>query len=568
MTIRETIQRWIRPRASDPEEARREYMVNVILLGLFSLGFLFGLVSLIVWLREGGPWIGAVSGFSVLPVYATAYGLNHRGHSRAATYIVLGILFLVMLGGGLNVGIGHSPMVGYAMIITIAGLLLGVGPALFLTLLCGGSYALVGWLQIAGRLPAALSPEATLLTDVAAITTGLAAIVVVLWLASQQLRQALHTEQRLSTELRHLVNTLEQRVAERTADLARRSTELEAAAQVAREAAAIRDVSQLLNTTVHLISERFGFYHVGIFLVDAPVEYAVLQAASSEGGQRMLAHGHRLKVGEIGIVGYAAGSGQPRIALDVGEDVVFFNNPDLPETRSEMALPLRVRERVIGVLDVQSEKPAAFSEEDVAILQTLADQVALAIENARLLEESQRALRELEVLYGRRARQAWAERVTRQPAAYRYTGVGVGPVPPSLAQEMGALPPQHQPVIQQEGDGHRLIAPIRLREQTFGSIVLRQDPQEEPWSLEEVALVEELSTQIGLALENARLLEETQRRAAREQLASEVTARFRETLDLETILKTAVQEIRQALSLPEVVIRLVTAETDDGPTFP
>lgn len=552
-----TIQRLIRPRASDPEEARREYMINIIILGLLITGFLFGLASLIVWLREGGPWVGAVSGFGVLPVYATAYGLNRRGYSRGAAYIVLATLFLIMFGGGLSVGIGHSTMVGYAMIVTIAGLLLGARPALFLTLLCGGSYALVGWLQMTGRLPAALPPEATLLTDVAAITMGLVTVVVVLWLAGQQLRQALHTEQRLSAELRHLVNTLEQRVAERTADLARRSTELEAAAQVAREAAAIRDVGQLLDTTVHLISDRFGFYHVGIFLLDEPGKYALLQAASSEGGQRMLARGHKLAVGKVGIVGYVASTGEPRIALDVGKDAVFFDNPDLPLTRSEVALPLRVRGRVIGVLDVQSTEVAAFTEEDVAVLQTLADQVALAIENARLLEESQRALRELEALYGRQARQAWAERAARQPAAYRYTGVGVEPASPSLAQEIGTLP-LHQPLIQQEGDGHRLIAPIRLRGQTFGSIVLRQDPEQPPWSPEEVALLEELSTQIGLALENARLLEDTRRRAAREQLVGEITARIRETLDPETVLKTAAQEVRKALGLPEVIVRLAT----------
>jgi len=531
-------------------------MIAIILLGLSITGLLFGLVSLILWLREGGPWIGAVSGFSVLPVYAAAYGLNRKGHSRVATYITLGTFFLILLGGGLNVGIGHSTLVGYVMIITIAGLLLGVGPALLFALLCGGSYALTGWLQISGRLPAVLPPEATLPTDVAAITAGLAVVVVVIWLANQQLRQALHTEQSLTAELRHLVDTLEQRVAERTADLARRSIELEAAAQVAREAAAIRDVGQLLDTTVRLISERFDFYHVGIFLVDEPGEYAVLQAASSEGGQRMLAQGHRLKIGEVGIVGYVAGSGQPRIALDVGEDAVFFNNPDLPETRSEMALPLKIRDRVIGVLDVQSERPAAFSEKDVAVLQTLADQVALAIENARLLEESQRALRELEALYGQRLREAWAERVARQPAAYRYTGVGVGPVPPSLAQEMGALPPQHQPVLQQDGDGHRLIAPIRLRGQTFGSIVLRQDPQEKPWSPEEVALVEELSTQIGLALENARLLEETRRRAAREQLTREITDKMRRAVGIEDIIQTAVDELSRALGTSRTFVRL------------
>jgi signal transduction histidine kinase/DNA-binding response OmpR family regulator/putative methionine-R-sulfoxide reductase with GAF domain len=166
----------------------------------------------------------------------------------------------------------------------------------------------------------------------------------------------------------------------------RRATQLAASAEVARDTTAILDVNQLLDETVHLISEQFGFYHAGVFLVDEQDEWAVLRAASSAGGQRMLERNHRLKIGEVGIVGYVAATGEPRIALDVGKDAMHFANPDLPNTHSEMGLPLRARERIIGVLDVQSTKKAAFSEDDVAVLQTLADQLATAIENANLFQ--------------------------------------------------------------------------------------------------------------------------------------------------------------------------------------
>jgi methyl-accepting chemotaxis protein len=192
----------------------------------------------------------------------------------------------------------------------------------------------------------------------------------------------------MTAQLRELIGSLEERVAERT-------HQLEAAAQVAREAVAIRDVDHLLDQTTRLISERFGFYHVSIFLLDEAEEYAVMRTVSSEGGQRMLASAHKLKVGEAGIVGHVAGTGEPRIALDVGEDTVFFGNPNLPDTRSEMALPLKVQERVIGVLDVQSAEAAAFSEEDVAVLQVMADQLAIAIENAQLLHATQQTVHEL-----------------------------------------------------------------------------------------------------------------------------------------------------------------------------
>jgi len=348
----------------------------------------------------------------------------------------------------------------------------------------------------------------------------------------------------MAVRLQELYVGLEQRVLERTRDLERRSRQLEAAAQVAREAAAIRDVAGLLNATVRLISEQFGFYHAGIFLLDEPGEYAVLRAASSEGGQRMLARGHRLRVGQVGIVGYVAGVGQPRIALDVGADAVFFDNPDLPQTRSEMALPLKVRGRVIGVLDVQSTQEAAFSAEDVEVLQTMADQVALAIENARLVEESQRAVQELETFYGRRLRQAWAERVAVRPTAYRYTGADVEAVTGTAALSAGP------------DEGHRLAAPINLRGQTIGSVVLRRAPDAEPWSDEEALLLEEVGLQIGLALENARLLEETRQRAEQERLISEITEHMRRTVDVETILQTTVTELGQALGVPRTYVRL------------
>jgi GAF domain-containing protein/HAMP domain-containing protein len=362
---------------------------------------------------------------------------------------------------------------------------------------------------------------------------------------------------KMAEDLADLVSSLEQRVVARTRDLEHRSVQLEAANQVAREAAAIRDVNRLLEEVVHLISDRFAFYHAGIFLVDEAGEYAVLRAASSEGGQRMLARGHALKVGKVGVVGYAAGRGEPRIALAVSADKYHYKNPDLPLTQSEVALPLKVRERVIGVLDVQSQEEMAFDTEDVAVLQTLADQVALAIESARLLEESQRALQELESLFGRRLREAWREREIDQ-TAYRYSRTGVTPAPRSQAPEMEDATAHDLPIVVQGGDGNHLVVPISLRDQILGSVVLRREPGQEPWSPQDLLMVEEVGAQIAMALEYARLLEDTQRSAARERLLGEITARMRETLDVDTVLRTAIREMGTALGIPRVEVRMAT----------
>jgi GAF domain-containing protein/HAMP domain-containing protein len=195
-----------------------------------------------------------------------------------------------------------------------------------------------------------------------------------------EIGQLSRTFNQMAEDLSDLYRSLEKRVEDRT-------RQIQTASEVARDAVAIRDVESLLNETVNLITSRFGFYQAGVFLLDRDRENAVMRAASSEGGRRMIANGFSLPVGKVGIVGYTTGTGKPRIALDVGEDQVHFANPDLPETRSEMALPLWAGDQIIGALDVQSKDPNAFDNEDILVLQTMADQLAVAIENARLIGE-------------------------------------------------------------------------------------------------------------------------------------------------------------------------------------
>jgi GAF domain-containing protein/HAMP domain-containing protein len=327
------------------------------------------------------------------------------------------------------------------------------------------------------------------------------------------------TFNQMTAQLRASYAELEQQVRVRTQTLEKRSRQLEAAARVASAVSAIYNVDQLLDETVRLIPTHFDVDHAGIFLLDEAEEYAVLRAASSEGGLRMLARGHRLRIGQ-GIVGSVAHTGQPRIALDVDADGAFVPNPDIPATRSEMALPLRARNRVIGVLDVQSEQAAAFAEEDVSVLQTMAEQVALAIQNARLLRESEFAVRELERRYGEQIHTAWQARLSREAAAYRYTGVRVEPAGGRTLQKFPAIPPDHVTLVNEGEAGRRLTAPIRMRDHILGSIVLQQNPDEPPWSEADMTLLEATCDQIGMALDNVRLLDESRERVARERLTA------------------------------------------------
>jgi len=263
----------------------------------------------------------------------------------------------------------------------------------------------------------------------------------------------------------------------------------------------------------------------------------------------MLARGHRLQVGQQGMVGHVSNTGQARIALDVGADATYFDNPDLAETRSEMALPLRARGEIIGVLDVQSTEPQAFVQEDTAVLQTLADQVAMAISNARLFQQAQASLEAEHRAYGELSRQAWQQLLKARPVVgYR--------------SQQGIVAMIDNQTLEQADDNQlpTVSVPIKVHDQVIGVIDARKPGG--AWTTEQAAVVETLAEQLGVALESARLYQDTQRRAAQERLVGEVTSRIRESLDIETVLKTTASEVRQALDLDNLVIRLATPKTD------
>jgi GAF domain-containing protein/HAMP domain-containing protein len=376
----------------------------------------------------------------------------------------------------------------------------------------------------------------------------------------------------MADRLTGLVGPLEQRVADRTRGL-------QAAAEVSRATISVLDTDELLRQAVDLVRERFDLYYAGLFLLDEDGRFAVLQAGTGKAGEEMLARGHRLEVGGDSMIGQCTARAEARIALDVGEEAVRFDNPLLPETRSEMALPLRSRGRVIGAMSVQSAEEAAFDEADVAVLQTMADQVAVAIDNARLFARAQAALEDMEATHRRYLGQAWAEYLQSAEATGYETGS-----PDGMLLDDAILPEIYQAVQRSgatvvAGNGGEkashsqpdscprvpstVVAPITLRGKAIGVLGVCDDDPERQWSEDETDLVQAVAERMALAADNLRLVDETQRRAAREQLAGEVTARMRETLDLETVLRTAVEEMYRGLNLDEVVIRLASGEADN-----
>lgn len=346
----------------------------------------------------------------------------------------------------------------------------------------------------------------------------------------------------MTANLSSLITDLERRVMERTEDITKKTDQLRAASYIARQTAEIQDLSLLLNMVVKLVSDQFGYYHTGIFLINEAGDELTLEAASSEGGRRMVEKGHTLKVGTQGIVGFVAGQKKSRIALDVGADAVFFNNPYLPMTRSEIALPLLVRGKVVGVLDIQSDETAAFALEDRDVLETLADQLAVAIENARLLEESQTAFLQLEALAAVRTREAWSQRLAKRSRVFTYTPLGLRAEKTSVTGE------------------NAIEVPITLRGQRIGSISLERR-NNTVWNKLDEDLVIDVATQAGLAVDNIRLLEEATERAKQEQIVGELAFRFSQSLDIDSLLQTATREFGQLPGVEEATVYLGDLDT-------
>jgi GAF domain-containing protein len=549
----------------------REQLLETLLRGMLVVG-LFALV--------GGGIIPAIQHQrrDLLITYLVAYALIVLVtfvHRLGFTLRAGVLLFLLYILGALDfsvVGLSGDGRVFLLAFVVLTTVLFNLSHGVVALVLSLFTMAAAAWFLVTGRweVPLQVQANATSVVDwvsgSAVLLLVSAGVIISVAYLVRSLGHSARASQDAVRELQAQRESLEALVKRRTRDLEHRSVQLQAAAEVARDATAARELDELLNRAVNLIRDRFGFYHAGIFLVDEPGEYAVLRAATGEAGQQMLEQGHRLRVGQEGIVGYVTGRGEPRIVLDVGADAVHFENPLLPETRSEMGLPLRLGERVIGALDVQSQEEAAFDADDAAVLQTMADQLAVAIENVRLLHEMQQTVRELEAAYGRHTQESWraVAQTSRRPHGYRYRRLGVEPVvePPEEARQAWLEGHPVTSTIQPEagGDGQSgtsaVAVPIKFRDQVIGVFSLRSPT--ERMSPEAMSLIEEVADRLALALENARLLEETQRRAERDRLIANITSQVRSSMDPEIILQTAVRELGLALGADRTFVRLGT----------
>lgn len=521
--------------------------------------YVVGVVDFVVHGTGGSAWIF----MWIMPLVAGIF-VGRRASIVALVLAVLTVAgFGVVYNRGLLASPGNASVADPFMLVIpfLVGAFLGRRasiPALVLATLAMAGLGVAfstGLLTIPGNPPVA-EPGRWIAGTLALLFLGIL-IVVSLDFVVPRFAAALGQNRRLVQKLEERPEHLEEQVAQRTTHLSRRVAQLETAAHVARDAMAIQDLEELLAKTVDLIVEKLGFYHARIFLLDQEGEYAELRAASSEGGQRILDQGYRLKVGNGGIVGQVVAQGEARVALDVGADAVVFDDPDLPDTRSEVALPLHVWGDVIGALDVQSTESNAFDQGDVDILQTLADQVSVAISNARFLRRAQESLDAERRVYGEWSLEAWRDlRHARPSLRQRYDPQGLLSADGHWREEMKLAVLEGRAIPGWAGPAATLSIPLRVREQVIGVIDAHKPVGAGNWTEEEAALLQTLVDQLAVALDSARLYQDTQRRATEDRLVGDITSRIRETLDVDTVLQTALREMARALGVSKAEVRL------------
>lgn len=379
-----------------------------------------------------------------------------------------------------------------------------------------------------------------------------------------------------------------------------RAWQLQTAAEVSQAVTAYLDLDTLLCESVDLIKERFDFYHVSIFLIDEYRRYAVVEASTGEVGQQMLAMKYKLEVGGPSIVGAATATGQSRLALDVGKDAVHFNNPLLSDTRSEMALPLIAQGRVIGALDVQSTKRAAFSKGDITILQSMASQLANAIEAARSFQESEKAFEEVSRLHQLYMHNKWDEYIKEKRVIRGYhladdllsakheTDIVIHPaiakalvekhpiiVPASSSQatngsqksENGPTAVTGQRQTEEIQDPSTLIAPLTLNGQAvIGAVDFEISNQDVDTILDEdiLSIIEAVTGQAAQAIETARLFEQTQIAREEAEALYQVARILVATEDEQEIFNTVLGKMLLTLGLKQGGILLFEEDKQFG----
>ncbi len=494
------------------------------------------------WWSQTAPFVAIYLLFFALTVF---HRLDFR--LRAWGLVIIGYVFAVvsMALFGL-VGSGRSLLLAMPL---LGMMLIGPRPGLAmmgLSLLLYGLFSLfayLGWLQNWLTMTENPTDLETWTGAIGPVFAGLLIMLVVMqWLFTRAQTRLIEEARRTAAELAQARDQLQ---AHSNA-LDRYTRLLEVGSLVSRETAVLRDREELLDRAVHLIAQQLDFDQVAVYLITEGGDIDLVAVAHPRPTHELTALQSIQRVIQTGI------HQSNRIPLEEG-------------VHHELTLPLRSAEQVIGALDIHATRPAVFSEQEIAALQGMADLLALALENARLLSEMQTNLRELDALYRHYTLESWQQFLGGQPEPLRYRS-GADEIPshvwePLFAQARESGKPVTKESTNAKGEQRYLLAmPVKLRQIPIGVLGFHRPADAGPWQADDIAAIETVADRLALAVDNVRLLESAQRRAAREQAIGEVATRIRESLEMETVLRTAAEEMRRTLGLERVIVRLATPE--------
>ncbi len=549
---------------------------NIIVVILFPIAISAFLVTGVVGEQTRSPFAFATL-LILLLVEVTSLLYVVRGRvlmAKLATPISLTVALLV-IASTIN-GLRDISIVALPTVLIIGALLLGKRALWVVTPLAIAGVEYIAFMDLTTprRITQVTWDDAVIIAAILAASAGVIQALISRLnesLVRAQESEKLHIEE--NRELIELRTSLEERVAVRTAELdkanrqnERRAKQFSAIAQVARAISNVQSVDTLLPLITQVISQQFDIYHTGIFLLNEAGDFAILQAANSKGGRAMLEREHKLEVGQTSIVGFVTATGQPRIALDVGADAVHFDNPDLPNTHSEIALPLRIGDRIIGALDLQSDKPNAFELDDIQTLNTLADQVSIAIQNARSLQDARSTLQDAQIAYNESLRQSWEIMKPKSMGiGYQISSMTVKPLENPLEDEHVKDAMKNRRTVHITDQGVMAV-PIVIRNNVIGVINLKNKGLAGKWTSDDVDIVRAVAERLSIAIETATLLQTTQHRADVERVTTEITSKISSSTRFETILQTAAQELSRALGGSDVLVQIEPVSMDLGMT--
>jgi GAF domain-containing protein len=533
----------------DEDKTRKAVYAHMV-----SLLFAVAPVLYELWLRITRPELGIglpdFVMFALAIVGVVSWWLVRRGQVAIAS-----VMLVILIWAGTNgiaasgYGIRDASYITNFLIMLFGALLLGWQAALFIAVASMGTAYWLANAEASGALVIPNYPVTSFARDIS-ILMGITAFLIYILTdgLEKAVRRSRNSFRALATaniELNETQTDLHARteqLASANAILQKRTERLRAIAEVARTAASVQSFDSLLPLISSIISQQLSYYLVRIFLVDQQNEFAILRSQAVNGNSGMPAEAQRIPMTGDDVVSTVARTGMPRIAMDTVHDKTAAGESSVQGALGELALPLKVSGRVIGVLDLHSLEAGAFEEEEVSNLTILADQVAISIQNALSSEQVQHALRDAEIASRQATGQVWQKYSENlQRLGYRYDGI-----------KSEAL--KEKDDSKSEDD---FFVPVQLRGQTIGRLRLKTHVSSRAWTSDELAIIEATAERVALALEGARLLEDAQKRASRETFLSEMAAKLSTSFQLDSILRDTVEELGQSLTGSTVSFQLV-----------